>query len=74
MKRRRLRFKSFPDPKCQFCNGSGFAPADGFTQGGKPMVGVMKCECWTTIDLRKPKKAKKEFTYDGKAAAYAHDN
>ena len=71
MKRRRARFRSFPDPRCQFCGGSGFAPADGISQQGKPMTGVVRCECWTTIDLRKPKKEKKVKTvYDGRAAAY----
>lgn len=68
--KRRPRFRSFPDPRCQFCNGSGFAPADGLTQSGKPMTGVAKCECWTVIDLRKPKKVKEKVTYDGRAAAY----
>lgn len=72
--KRRPRFRSFPDPRCQFCNGSGFAPADGLTQSGKPMTGVQKCECWTVIDLRKPKKVKEKVTYDGKAMAYANDN
>jgi hypothetical protein len=33
------------------------------------MTGVTRCECWTVIDLRKPKKVK--TVYDGKAQAYA---
>jgi hypothetical protein len=71
MKRRRPRFRSFPDPRCPYCGGSGFAPADGISQQGKPMTGVTRCECWTVIDLRKPKKEKKVKTvYDGRAAAY----
>jgi len=68
MKRRRLRFKSFPQTDCRDCGGSGFKPATGRTANGKSMTGVVKCSCWTTIDLRKPKKAK--VTYDGKALAY----
>jgi hypothetical protein len=66
--KRRPRFKSFPDRNCPHCGGSGFAPADGISQQGKPMTGVVKCECWTVIDLRKPKKVK--TVYDGRAAAY----
>lgn len=66
--KRRVRFKSFPDRACLDCGGSGFAPTDGFTQGGKPMTGVAKCECWTVIDLRKPKQEKKPV-FDGKSAA-----
>jgi len=68
--RRLPKFRSFPDSRCPYCAGSGFAPADGISQNGKPMTGVMKCECWTVIDLRKPKKVKAKEIYDGRAAAY----
>lgn len=67
--KRRPRFKSFPDRACLDCGGSGFEPTEGHTPLGKPMTGVKKCHCWTTIDLRKPKKAK--VVYDGKAQAYS---
>ena len=68
--KRRPRFKCFPDRNCPQCGGSGFAPADGISQNGKPMTGVVRCDCWTIIDLRKPKKVKEKVIYDGRAAAY----
>jgi hypothetical protein len=67
--KRRPKFRTFARANCENCGGSGWRPQEGNSAiMGKRMQGVVRCECVTTIDLRKPKKAK--VTYDGKAQAF----